>query len=305
MTRCAYTTGLAITLFCGLACADDKDGRKVTATTEGKVVIEINGQPHIIELNAAPETIKKQVKIVTENLSKNGGKPKHGDKSKNGSSSGSFSFHTIIVGTDGAVTEEKFKKVLDGKVINDKEFLKNVPEAVRKQMMAAIKQGGLPVGIQLEIESGENPGGVMKRIAIPLNLDALLKGNGKELQNRLGPEVRKQLLEAMKGIDAKGMTQGSFQGHAVVIGPDGKKQEFRFGNDQEIKQSPKKLQAAVKKGATKSASSESKASASSESKAGASSDDNIAKALNQILNRLDKIEADLQTLKKGDKGAGK
>ena len=109
----------------------------------------------------------------------------------------------------------------------------------------------------------------------------------------------------MKGIDAKGMTQGSFQGHAVVIGPDGKKQEFRFGNDQEIKQSPKKLQAAVKKGATKSASSESKASASSESKAGASSDDNIAKALNQILNRLDKIEADLQTLKKGDKGAGK
>lgn len=294
MTRFTYTTGLAITLFCGLACADDKDGRKVTATTEGKVVIEINGQPQIIELNAAPETIKKQLKIVTENLSKNGGKPKHGDKSKNGSSSGSFSFHTIIVGTDGAVTEEKFKKVLDGKVINDKEFLKNVPEAVRKQVMAAIKQGGLPVGIQLEIESGENPGGVMKRIAIPLNLDALLKGNGKELQNRLGPEVRKQLLEAMKGIDAKGMTQGSFQGHAVVIGPDGKKQEFRFGNDQEIKdqeikQSPKKLQAAVKKGATKSA----------------SSDDNIAKALNQILNRLDKIEADLQTLKKGDKGAGK
>ena len=45
----------------------------------------------------------------------------------------------------------------------------------------------------------------------------------------------------------------------------------------------------MKKGATKSA----------------SSDDNIAKALNQILNRLDKIEADLQTLKKGDKGAGK
>ena len=199
------------------------------------MVIEINGQPQIIELNAAPETIKKQLKIVTENLSKNGGKPKHGDKSKNGSSSGSFSFHTIIVGTDGAVTEEKFKKVLDGKVINDKEFLKNVPEAVRKQVMAAIKQGGLPVGIQLEIESGENPGRVMKRIAIPLNLDALLKGNGKELQNRLGPEVRKQLLEAMKGIDAKGMTQGSFQGHAVVIGPDGKKQEFRFGNDQEIK----------------------------------------------------------------------
>ena len=324
MTRFAYSTGLALLLLCGLALADNKDAdnkdakhkdanhkdaAKATAITKGQVVIEINGQPQIIELNGAPDTLKKQLRIVTDKLSKNAGKSKTDGKStdgkstdgksKNGgsstdsSSSGSFSFHTIIVGPDGVVTEEKVEKVLDGKALNDMKMLKNLPDAVRKQVEAAMKKAGVQKQIQLQLDAGKNPDAKLQKLGIfakKMDLDTFLKESGKEL-----PEaVRKQLMDAMEGMDAKGIAHGNFQGRAIVIGPDGKKQEFQFGKDQGNAPA-KKIQPARKLKPGQ------KISAPVGDKAKADSDENIAKVLKQILSRLDKIEGELEARKNGEK----
>lgn len=302
MTRFAYSTGLALLFSCGFAWADDKNAKdkdakekgaaKATAITEGQVVIEINGQPQVIELNGSPDTIKKQLRIVTDKLSKNAGKSNDG-KSRNGasstdsSSSGSFSFHTIIVGPDGVVKEEKVEKVFDGKALNDMKMMKNLPDAVRKQVEAAMKKAGVQKQIQLQLDAGKNPDVKRQKLGIfanEIDLDVFLKESGKELPE----EVRKQLIDAMKGMDTKGISRGSFQGRAIVIGPDGKKQEYQFGKG-EGNAPAKKIQPGQK------------ISAPVGDKAKAASDENIAKVLKQILSRLDKIEGELEERKNGEK----
>jgi hypothetical protein len=188
-------------------------------------------------------------------------------------SGGSISYHTIIVGPDGVVQEEKVEKNLEGDIFKNKQMLKGLPEQVRQQVEAAINKAGQNRGMQIKVDAGKNPGIMSPKTG----LSSLLKDAASDLP----ADMRKQLMEAMKGIDASGMNVGNIQARAIVIGPDGKKQEYSFGSEQKNTPSTKEP-LATKKGNTKKT---------------PSADANVMDALNRILDRLDKIEGELKMLK--------
>ena len=274
---------MAALLFCTPAISNEKDAKapaKEKTATTGQVVIEINGVPQIIALDSAPAVLKKQLKNITESMNKKGAKTDGTSKkqtSKNQSSSGSISFHTIIVGPDGVVKEEKGEKNLDGNLLNNKQMLKGLPEQVRKQVEEAMKKAGQTGALRMKIEADKIPAIMAKKI----DIGALLKNAGTDLP----ADVRKQLLEAMQGMDASGMKIGNVQARAIVIGPDGKKQEYNF--DSETKSTPN-----TKK---------SKAAGKESGKTTTSADEKVLDTLSKILDRLEKIENELETLKKSNK----
>jgi hypothetical protein len=283
MTRLTFFASVAALLFCTPAISNEKDtkapAKEKTATT-GQVVIEINGVPQIIALDSAPAVLKKQLKNITESMNKKGAKTDGTSKkqtSKNQSSSGSISFHTIIVGPDGVVKEEKGEKNLDGNLLNNKQMLKGLPEQVRKQVEEAMKKAGQTGALRMKIEADKVPAIMAKKI----DIGALLKNAGTDLP----ADVRKQLLEAMQGMDASGMKIGNVQARAIVIGPDGKKQEYNFGSETKSTPNTKKSKAAGKESG----------------KTTTSADEKVLDTLSKILDRLEKIENELETLKKSNK----
>ena len=273
-------------LLCTPAISNDKDEKaqvkekaQAKAETSGQVVIEINGVPQVIKLDSSPAVLKKQLKIIADDISKNGdsaNNPSKKQTSKKQASSGSISYHTIIVGPDGVVKEEKVEKNIDGALLNNKQMLKDLPEQVRKQVEAAMKQAGQKHAIQMKIEADKMPAAMPKKIDIM----PLLKNAGADLPD----DVRKQLMKAIQGMDASGVQIGNVQARAIVIGPDGKKQEYNFGGDTSNSPNTKMSKAAEKK---------------SEPTTG--TDKKVLETLSKILDRLDKIEKELETLKKANK----
>ncbi|MAI73362.1 MAG: hypothetical protein CMM01_21020 [Rhodopirellula sp.] len=277
MTRLAFFAFVTALLLCKPAISDDRDAKapaKTKTTTTGQVVIEINGVPQVIQLDSSPGILKKQLKNITEELNKkrantNGAAKKQTSKTQ--SSSGNISYHTIIVGPDGVVKEEKVEKSLDGGALNNKQIMKGLPEQARKQIEAALKQAGKNGVLQMKIGADKIPAMMSKKIDIM----PLLKSAGADLP----AEVRKQLMEAIQGMDASGMKVGNVQARAIVIGPDGKKQEYNFDSDTSSTPTTKNLKAAGNEGGT------------------TKSDEKVLETLGRILERLDKIENELETLK--------
>lgn len=274
MTRLTFFASATALLLCTPAVSNAQDAKtpaKTKTTTTGQVVIEINGVPQIIELDSSPAVLKKQLQSINENMTKKGAKLSGTSKnqtSKNQSSSGNISYHTIIVGPDGVVKEEKVEKNIDGNALNHKQMLKGLPEAVRKQVEDAMKQAQQNGVLEIKAEANKMPA----RIEIM----PLLKNAGADLP----ADVRKQLMKAMQGIDASGMSVGNVQARAIVIGPDGKKQEYNFGGDTNRTPITKTLKAAGKESAT------------------TKTDKKVLDTLSKILDRLEKIENELEMLKK-------
>ena len=279
MKKPAFSAVVAALLLYTPAFSKDKDangsGKEKTETT-GQVIIEINGVPQIIELNSSPAVIEKQLKNISEVMSTKKGKADSTSKkqtSKQQASGGSISYHTIIVGPDGVVQEEKIEKNLEGDIFKNKQMLKGLPEQVRQQVEAAINKAGQNRGLQIKVDAGKTPGIMSPK----MDLSSLLKDAASDLP----ADMRKQLMDAMKGIDVSGMNVGNIQARAIVIGPDGKKQEYSFGSEQKNTPSTKEP-LATKKGKTKKT---------------PSADAKVMDALNRILDRLDKIEGELKMLK--------
>ncbi|MGB0762231.1 MAG: hypothetical protein ACPGPS_21965, partial [Rubripirellula sp.] len=74
-------------LLCTPAISNDKDEKaqvkekaQAKAETSGQVVIEINGVPQVIKLDSSPAVLKKQLKIIADDISKNGDSAKNPSK---------------------------------------------------------------------------------------------------------------------------------------------------------------------------------------------------------------------------------
>ncbi|MGI9444467.1 MAG: hypothetical protein ACR2N1_18485 [Rubripirellula sp.] len=278
MKKSTFFASVTAFLLCTPAISDDKDAKApatTQTTTTGQVVIEINGVPQIIQLDSSPAILKKQLKNIAEDMNKKGANTNAASKkqtSKQQSSSGKISYHTIIVGPDGIVKEEKVEKNIDGGVLNNKQILKGLPEQVRKQVEAAMKQAGQNGVLQMKIEADKLPAMIPNKIEIM----PLLKNAGADLP----ADVRKQLMKAMQGIDTSGMQVGNVQARAIVIGPDGKKQEYNFGSDKNSAPNTKTIKPVSKESGT------------------TKTDKKVLETLSKILDRLEKLENELETLKK-------
>ena len=276
MTRLTFFASATALLLCTPSISNAQDAKtpaKTKTATTGQVVIEINGVPQIIEFDGSPAVLKKQLRNINDNMTKEGSKNSSTSKkqtSKSQSSSGNFSYHTIIVGPDGIVKEEKVEKNIDGDALNRKQMLKGLPEEVRKQFEDAMKQAQQNGVLETKAEANKIPA----RIEIM----PLLKNAAADLP----ADVRKQLMKAMQGIDASGMSVGNVQARAIVIGPDGKKQEYNFGGDINSTPNTKTLKAAGKESAT------------------TKTDKKVLDTLSKILDRLEKIENELEMLKKAN-----
>lgn len=276
MTRLTFFASATALLLCTPSISNAQDAKtpaKTKTATTGQVVIEINGVPQIIEFDGSPAVLKKQLRNINDNMTKEGSKNSSTSKkqtSKSQSSSGNFSYHTIIVGPDGIVKEEKVEKKLDGDAMNNKQVLKGLPVQVRKQVEAAMKQARQNGILELPIGAEKFPA--------KIDIMPLLKNAGADLP----ADVQKQLMKAIQGIDASGMNVGNVQARAIIIGPDGKKQEYNFGGDINSTPNTKTLKVAGKEiGTTKT-------------------DKKVLDTLSQILDRLEKIENELETLKKAN-----
>ena len=71
-------------------------------------MIEIDGTTQIIEPGADPALLKKQLRNISDALDNQ--KTKASGKDSKAITGGSFTYHTIIVGPDGVVHEEKHEK---------------------------------------------------------------------------------------------------------------------------------------------------------------------------------------------------
>ena len=280
MTRLTLFAYVTACLLCTPAVSDDKEATApatTQTTTTGQVVIEINGVPQIIQLDSSPAILKKQLKNIAEDMNKKAANTKGASKkqtSKDQFSSGNISYHTIIVGPDGIVKEEKVEKKIDGSVLDNKKILEGLPEQVRKQVEAAMKQAGPNGALQIKTEADKLPAIMPNKIDIM----PLLKNAGADLP----ADVRKQLMKAMQGMDASGMKIGNVQARAIVIGADGKKQEYNFGNDTSSTPNTKTFKPLSKENET------------------TKTDRKVLETLSKILDRLDKIENELETLKKAN-----
>ena len=255
---------------------DPQNSAKPKAVTTGQVIIEINGVPQVIELGSSPAVLKKQLLNISDGLNKKN--LKTNSRSKNqapkNQASGSFSYHTIIVGPDGVVQEAKGEQNLNGNFLDNKQMLKNLPEQVRKQVEEAMKTAGENAGLQMKIEAAKAPTAPLKK----MDIEALLKSAGADLP----VNVQKQLMKAIQGIDASDMNLSNIQAHAVVIGPDGKIKEYKLEKDENNKIKTKKTQPTSDRNLKQTP----------------DADVKVLSALKQILQRLDKIESELETLKK-------
>jgi len=253
-----------------------QNSAKSKAVTTGQVIIEINGVPQVIELGSSPAVLKKQLQNISDGLNKKN--LKTNSRSKNqapkNQASGSFSYHTIIVGPDGVVQEAKGEQNLNGNFLDNKQMLKNLPEQVRKQVEEAMKTAGENAGLQMKIEAAKAPTAPLKK----MDIEALLKSAGADLP----VNVQKQLMKAIQGIDASDMNLSNIQAHAVVIGPDGKIKEYKLEKDENNKIKTKKTQPTSDRNLKQTP----------------DADVKVLSALKQILQRLDKIESELETLKK-------
>ncbi len=273
LTFFAFATALLIFPTAISHAQDTNNSATTKTTTTGQVVIEINGVPQIIELDSSPTVLKKQLKNISENLVKKGAQTNDSSKkrtSKSQSSSGNFSYHTIIVGPDGAVKEEKGEKNIDGGALNHKQILKELPEEIRKQFEDAMEQARQKGALDMPIGVDKKP--------TKIDIIPLLKNAGADLP----ADVRKQLMKAMQGINASGMNVGNVQARAIIIGPDGKTQEYNFGGDINSEPNTKKLKAAGEENGT------------------TNTDKKVLDTLSKILERLEKIESELKMLKKAN-----
>lgn len=269
-------TSIAILMLCTPTFANANDTKDTKAkskadasdrSSKGRVVIEIDGTTQIIEPGADPALLKKQLRNISEAL--NNQKTKASGKDSKAITGGSFTYHTIIVGPDGVVHEEKHEKKLGDNLQDRKLMLKNLPEEVRKQIEAAMKKGGKPGGLQMKIEAGNQK---------EMKLDGLLKG----VDSNLPAEMQKQLAEALKGISENGMSLGNMKARAIIIDSDGNTKEYSVDNDKSRMQSIKKSHDTSKANSKKTPTHDAK----------------IMNTLQQILKRLDKIENEIDTLKK-------
>ena len=280
MTRLSLFTYVTAFLLCTPASSDEKEAKapeKIQTATTGQVVIEINGVPQIIQLDSSPAILKKQLKNIADDMNKKGASTKGASKkqtSKDQSSSGNISYHTIIVGPDGIVKEEKVEKKIDGSVLDNKQILKGLPEQVRKQVEAAMKQAAKNGALQIKNEADKLPAIMPNKIDIM----PILKNAGADLP----ADVRKQLMKAIQGMDASGMKIGNVQARAIIIGPDGKKQEYNFGGDTNSTLNTKAFKPVSKENET------------------TKTDKKVLDTLSKILDRLDKIENEIETLKKAN-----
>lgn len=262
---------------------DTQSSAQAKSETTGHVIIEINGVPQVIELGSSPAVLEKQLKGVVEGLNKKSLKTNSRSKTQapktqapKTQASGSFSYHTIIVGPDGVVQEAKGEQNLNGNFLDNKQMLKNLPEPVRKQIEEAMKTAGQKSGLQMKIEAGKPPTAQSKK----MDIEALLKNAAADLP----ADIQKQLMKAIQGIDASNMNLGNVQARAIVIGTDGKMKDYNLDKDENKTLKTKKTPTTSKSNLEKTPSTDAK----------------VMDALNQILERLDKIESELETLKKSN-----
>lgn len=271
-------------VFCTPAISNDKNENKQVKNktqekveTTGQVVIEINGVPQVIKLDNSPAELKKQLQNLADGMNNKVSNPNDTSKkqtSKSQSSSGKISYHTIIIGPDGVVKEEKVEKNIGGNAFNNKQLLKDLPEQVRKQVETAMKDAGKNALLKMKIEADELPGSMPNK---KVDIMPLLKNAGADLP----ADIRKQLLKAMQGMDASGVEIGDIQARAIVIGPDGKKQEYNFGSETNNARNIKKSKVGEKTPASTT-----------------TTDKKVLDTLSKILERLEKVENELEALKK-------
>lgn len=232
--------------------------------TSGKITIEIDGEKHEFKIGNQNGDVVEEIHEVI----------KDGDHEV--SIEASIFGHGLIVGPDG----EK-KQFNLGDPSASKEMLKRLPDEVRQQVEKAIKESsrGAIFGQGLMI----GPDGARKIFKLGDS------PHFRRAMENLPEEARKHVEQAMK--EAHDLSIQS-SGRAIVIGPDGVKKEYKFGDtdideiDVEIfDELPKTLLRRIQRNR------QDRPAKAEES------NDGLADKLDLILKRLDKIEDEIQTLK--------
>ncbi len=243
---------------------EEGEAKPSETKASGKVIVEINGESHEIAIGQLGDGVAKKIQEVVKK------------KDQEAKIETSVIGHVVIVGPDGEKKEFKF-----GDPRTEKEMLKNLPEEVRIRVEKAMKDSkGALLGQGIMI----GPDGVKKTFKLDTQFDEALKN--------LPEDARQKIEQALKGVEK--MPMPSSGGRAIVIGPDGMKKEFKFGEgnlDEDLKvlgDLPRMLQLKVQRSEEKSESSADK------------STDVVAQKLEVIMKRLDKIEKEIQALKKAE-----
>ena len=181
--------------------AEEESGKEESKST-GKITIEINGKKQEFEIGDQGGNVVKKIREVIK------------DSDNETTVEATIIGHGLIVGPDGEKKEFKL-----GHLDATKEMLKNLPEEVRKQVEKAMKDSSKGSFLGQGIMIG--PDGEKKVFKLGDSLDF-----GEALKE-LPKEARKKIEQALKEA---GNISVQSSGRAIVIGPDGVKNEFKFGD---------------------------------------------------------------------------
>lgn len=257
---------------------DDDDDDKANPTTatfkiieDDTITIVVDGKKHEMKKSEESSDVVKKIEAIIEKV---------GDGAE-ATATAKILGRAVIIGPDGEKKEFKFG---DGE--SNKEMIEDLPKEIQirvEKAMKGLSKGNLAHGIMI------GPDGVQKKFNLNENaqFSEVLKG--------LPEEARKKVEQAMKGS----ITLKSGEGGAIVIGTDGTERKYSFSGDiadlkdlkdLEVLQSlPGKLRYRIER-STKAGQAEEEVEVTKK--------DSLAEKLDMIIKRLDKIEDELQSLKK-------
>jgi len=251
---------------------DGKEKKTASATVkivkDDTITIVLDGKNYELKKNTQTNDAVKDILAIIKNV----------DGEGKATSVSKVLGTAVIIGPDGEKKEFKFG---DGEA--NKEMMEDLPKEIQIRVENAMK--GISKGSILGKGIMIGPDGAQKTFNLSENADfsETLKG--------LPEEARKKVEEAMKGIGNISI-QSPGEGRAIVIGTDGAKREIKFGGvelkegDMKVlEELPGKLRYRIQR------------AKKVESDDDDSSEDSVAKKLDVILKRLDKIEKQLKSMK--------
>lgn len=224
---------------------------------------------------------------------------------------------------DEKKTDQKSKSQLidkESRKAIERALASKLPENIKEQILKALDN--VETGdIEIDVEMNEAPEGTIKVETITIGKGMILgpdgdvsefkwQGPGKKILDEMDPAIRKRILHVMKGGTNGKKPQSMYlkagpvdvrtDAKIVVVDSDGKTETFAFGDDEDspnleeiLPQIPKRL--AEKMAAGRLNALLHRTENASDIKKEKNSD--LNKKLDAILNRLTKIEAELETLK--------
>ena len=244
---------------------ETEEGEDGTSQT---IRIEINGDEHDVDIEKHDGKVVQKIREVIK------------DGQHEATIEATIVGRGVIIGPDGEKKEFNF-----GDPAANNESLKNLPNEIRIRVEKAIKDATNRAGLGQGIMIG--PDGAKKYFKLGENPQF------NEALKNLPEEARKRVEEAMKNVG--NISIRSTGGRAIVIDANGEKKEIRFGDGdfneeidvQVMSELPKAIQQKIQR--TKQAQARSERNG-----------DSLAEKLDLILQRLDKIEAEIDELKKSE-----